>query len=219
MTEEKAYKSKPAYRIQTSRLVIRCWEPCDAPMLKSAIDASREHLRPWMPWANNEPDPVETVIERLRTWRAHFDLDQDYVYGIFNKDESAVLGSSGLHTRLGEGALEIGYWIHVDHIRLGYATELSAALTKVAFSVNRVNRVEIHCDPENKPSAAIPKKLGYSFEATLRQRIKQDEQTWRDSMIWTLLAEDYPQSLSAHADITAFDVSGRKIIYSDFPNI
>lgn len=41
--------SAPAYRIVTPRLVIRCWNPPDAPLLKAAIDASLDHLRAWMP--------------------------------------------------------------------------------------------------------------------------------------------------------------------------
>ena len=30
----------PAYRIHTQRLVLRCWQPTDAPLLKAAIDAT-----------------------------------------------------------------------------------------------------------------------------------------------------------------------------------
>ena len=32
--------SRPAYRVETQRLVLRCWEPEDAPLLKRAIDES-----------------------------------------------------------------------------------------------------------------------------------------------------------------------------------
>ena len=134
---------KVAYRIQTERLVIRCWNPKDAPLLKKAVDESLEHLQPWMPWTNQEPEPVEAKAVRLRKFRGSFDLDDDYLYGIFNKDETEVVGATGLHTRIGKNALEIGYWTHVDHINQGLATEVAAALTKVAFEVNRVSRVEI----------------------------------------------------------------------------
>jgi len=58
-----------------------------------------------------------------------------------------VLGSTGLHTRVGAGAREIGYWIHQDYINQGLATEATAALTKVAFAIDQVTRIEIHCDP------------------------------------------------------------------------
>ena len=60
----------PAYRIQTPRLVIRCWQPADAPLLADAVTASLEHLRPWMPWVHAEPEELEAKVQRLRGFRA-----------------------------------------------------------------------------------------------------------------------------------------------------
>ncbi len=59
----------PPYRIVTGRLCIRCWHPADAPLLKDAIDSSLAHLRPWMPWAHDEPQPLEAKAELLRRFR------------------------------------------------------------------------------------------------------------------------------------------------------
>jgi RimJ/RimL family protein N-acetyltransferase len=170
------------------------------------------HLIPWMPWAKGDIPSLEERIKWLRRCRGNFDLDQDYVYGIFNPEQTRVLGGSGLHTRLGKGALEIGYWIHKDFINQGYATEVSAALTKVAFETMRVNRVEIHCDPQNVRSAAVPRKLGYTLEATLKQRLELEDGVWRDTMVWTLLASEYPSSPSAAARIEARDVVGKLLL-------
>ena len=202
----------PAYRIHTHRLVLRCWHPGDAPLLKAAIDANLEHLRPWMPWTLYEPEELQTKIERLRRWRGEFDLGHDFAYGIFNHAETQVLGSSGLHTRLGTEAREIGYWIHQDHINQGLATEATAALAKVAFVIEHVTRIEIHCDPNNLRSAAVPRKLGFCHEATLRQRLRTSDGRPRDTMIWTLLADEYPTSPAAAAEIEAFDVIGRQLL-------
>ncbi len=175
------------YRIHTSRLVLRCWNPADAPLLQAAINASIAHLRPWMPWAANEPTDLATKVALLRRFRGEFDLDKDYVYGIFDRTETAVLGGTGLHTRAGAGALEIGYWVHADHIHRGIATETAAALTRAAFELANVRRVEIHCDAANTRSAAVPRKLGFVHEATLRQQSVVGEPPG-DAMIWTLLA-------------------------------
>ena len=163
-----------------------------------------------MPWAQEET-ALQTQIDRLRQVRGQFDFGNDFVYGIFSRDETLVLGSSGLHTRVGNHAREIGYWIHVDHIGKGYATKASAALTKVAFEIDGVDRVEIHCDPKNLPSAAIPKKLGYTLEATLRRRSHWADGKVEDSMIWTLFAEQYSDSPAAQLEIQAFDAAGREI--------
>jgi RimJ/RimL family protein N-acetyltransferase len=201
----------PAYRIVTTRLVIRCWNPHDAPLLSEAIEANLEHLRPWMPWAHQEPSSLERRISVLRNFRSKFDSDTDYVYGIFDLQESRVLGGTGLHTRAGESALEIGYWIHHNFTHQGLATETSAALTRVAFEINGVNRVEIHCDPQNLYSAAVPRKLGYTLEATLRQRTTKEDGSWSDSMIWTLVAAEYSKSPAANLPMTVFDAANQPI--------
>lgn len=202
----------PAYRIHTSRLILRCWTPTDAPRLKAAVDESREHLKEWLPWAEGEPEELQIVVNRLRSFRAKFDLGEDFVYGIFSSDETNVLGGSGLHTRRGEHAREIGYWLHKDYLNQGLITEASAALTKVAFEVDQIHRVEIRCDPKNVRSAAIPRKLGYTLEATFREDFKISDGTWRDTMVWVLLASEYPNTPSAKVEIEAFDVIGRKLI-------
>jgi RimJ/RimL family protein N-acetyltransferase len=201
----------PAYRVLTPRLCIRCWNLTDAAQLKAAVDASREHLIPWMPWAKEETS-LQDQIDRLRRVRGQFDLDQDFVYAIFSRDESQVLGSTGLHTRWGPQAREIGYWIHVDHVGQGYATEASAALTKVAFKIDGIDRVEIHCDPANLASAAVPKKLGYTHEATLRRRSYWSKEEVADSMIWTLFTDEYAESPAAQLEIRTFDGAGREIL-------
>ena len=207
-----ATKHGPAYRVETERLVIRCWQPQDARLLKEAVDVSREHLREWMPWADTEPELIDVTIKRVRQFRAMFDLDKDYVYAVFNKDESQVIGGSGLHTRLGEDVREIGYWIHVDHTNQGYATELSAALTKVAFEIDGMDRVEIQCSPLNLASSAVPRKIGFVHEATLRRRGPIKEGQPVDSMIWSMHADDYPGSFPAEVEIRAFNASGDLIL-------
>src|SRR6185312_8278175 len=113
----------PPYRIVTDRLVVRCWEPRDAPLLSDAIEASLDHLQQWMPWAVEEPKPLAERVALLRRFRGGFDLGTDFVYGIFDREESTVLGGTGLHTRVGEDAFEIGYWIRVDRVREGLVTE------------------------------------------------------------------------------------------------
>ena len=139
-------------------------------------------------------------------------MGQDFVYGVFAPSESRVLGSSGLHTRAGDQAREIGYWIHVDHINQGLATEVAAALTKVAFEVDGVVRVETRCDPENVRSAAVPRKLDFVHEATLRHRTTDGRGDWRDSMVWTLLAHEYEDSRAQRAELKAYDAALRRIL-------
>jgi len=165
-----------------------------------------------MPWARGERPTIEGTVALLRRWRGEFDLDRDFVYGVFNRDETSIMGSTGLHTRAGPGSREIGYWIHVDHTNMGYATEAAAALTKVAFELAGMRRLEIRCLVDNVRSAAVPRKLGYTHEATLRQLLYVGEGNFRDAMLWTMLEGEYAGTPASEMEIEAFDVMGRLVV-------
>ncbi len=200
----------PVYRIETARLVVRCYQPSDASLLADSVRESVEHLKPWMPWAHSEPEPLEEKEKRVVYFRGKFDLGQDYIYGIFNREETRLLGGTGLHTRLGDKEFEIGYWIHKDFVNQGLVTESTSALIKVAFEIVRIHRIEIHCDPANLASASVPRKLGFTHEGTLRAKTPFLDR-WSDSMIWGLLDSEYPNSPASKIQLQAFDSRGNTL--------
>ena len=204
----------PPYRLETERLVIRCWDPRDAPLMKEAVDSSLDHLRPWMPWARDEPKPLEEKVQLLRCFRGEFDLGQQFVYGIFTADESEVVGGTGLHLRSGPNAFEIGYWIRASRVRQGLAAETSAALTRAAFEVCTVDKIEIHVDPANVASCGVPRKLGYVEEATLRRRMPPTTPGGprRDELVFSMLREEYEASVLATFPVEAFDAAGTGVL-------
>ena len=200
----------PPYRITTERLVLRCWEPRDAPLLKDAVDTSIAHLLPWMPWAAHEPQSLEEKVDLLRQFRGNFDLGHDFVYGIFDRDESEAVGGTGLHTRVAPEAYEIGYWIRASREGHGLGGEATAALTRVAFELTDVERIEIRCDPANDRSRAIPRRLGYTEEATLRRRLHYPEP--RDVVVYSLFREDFASSPAAAVAVEAYDAAGTRTL-------
>jgi RimJ/RimL family protein N-acetyltransferase len=104
-------------------------------------------------------DRRKLIAEWDATWRAGGDV----VYGIFL--DGTPIGGSGLHRRRGPGVLEIGYWIRVGYTRQGYAKEVTAALTDLAFNVDGIERVEVHHDRANAASRAVPSSLGFELVA------------------------------------------------------
>jgi RimJ/RimL family protein N-acetyltransferase len=202
----------PPYRIETRRLVVRCWSPADAPLLKEAVDASIEHLRPWMPWVGSEPTTLDEKVELLRGFRARFDLGEDFPYGIFEPDESRVLGGAGLHRRVGPEALEIGYWLRPDAVGKGLMTETAGALTRAAFDHAAVDRVEIRIDPVNERSRRVPVALGYAEEATLRRRLPTKAGSeLRDAVVYSLFESELAGSPAGAVEYRAFDAAGRPL--------
>lgn len=173
-------------RLETSRLLLRPWEVADAQRMKDVIDANLEHLRAWMPWATTEPSPHEMMEARIESFLENFATGTEWVFAIFSRDESRVIGGIGLHLRIGLGGVEIGYWAQAHETGQGYITEAAEALTAVAFSSPEVERVQIRCDPQNLASAAVPQRLGYVHVATLAADSVTPLGTPRDTMVWEM---------------------------------
>ncbi len=154
--------------LSTPRLTLRRWQLDDIAVLSSAVVASLDHLRPWMSWAAAEPLSPEARAEVVRTFERSWESGAEVVYGAFLRDtvppDAVVVGGCGLVDRAEGSALAIGYWVHVDHLRHGFATEMASALTDAAFGVDGVERVEIHHDRANVRSRAVPARLGFTFE-------------------------------------------------------
>jgi RimJ/RimL family protein N-acetyltransferase len=159
----------------------------------------------------DEPRPLEGTLARLRAARASFDTDNDYKYGLFEPGEERLVGEVVLLSRAGPGALEIGYWIDRELAGRGLATEAAAAVTRVAFEVLHVERVEIHHSAENAASAGVPKRLGFTQDATLRRRANDSDGVTRDLTVWSLFADEYPGSPASRVAIFAYDCMGAGI--------
>jgi len=202
----------PAYRVVTPRLVIRCYAPTDAPMVKAAIDASLPELVKFLPWAHGEPTDVATKAALLRQFRGRFDLGQDFVYGIFDRAERECLGGTGLHTRQGPHIREIGYWIASAHTKKGYATEAASAMLQVAFRVDHVGRVEIRSLPENAASVAVARKMGMQLEGTARGAHVWQDGTTRDMLVFSAVPADLDRIPARLVSVEAFGAAGERIL-------
>lgn len=200
-----------AYRIETERLLLRSWAPTDVVALRESLDRSDSHLRPFIPFMKNEPRSYPATVELLRTLRASFDRDEHYRYAIFDSAGEVLLGEVMLVDRNGDGELELGYWLDVNQTGRGYATEASAALTRVAIELGKVDRVELQCTPANTASGALAARLGFTLEATLRGRSTSPGGT-QDLQVWTLFASDYEGALPSRAELRAFDCIEERIL-------
>lgn len=145
--------------IVTPRLLLRLWRPDDVTALSDAIGASIEHLRPWLAWTRFEPLSDADRVDLINSGRADWEQGGDANYGAFRND--VVIGGCGLHHRQGRGTLDLGYWVHVDHVGRGYSVEMARGLTSAAFSIPGVEHVEIHHDKANTRSRAVPRSLGF----------------------------------------------------------
>ena len=148
-------------RIDGEGILLRLWRPDDAERLSRAIAESGDHLRPWMAWMADEPQTNERRRAMLACWEQAWAEGGDAYYAVLL--ERRLIGSCGLHRRVGPDALELGYWIHAGFLRRGLARKVAARLTDAAFALPEITHVEIHHDKANVASAGVPRRLGYRF--------------------------------------------------------
>jgi RimJ/RimL family protein N-acetyltransferase len=157
----------PPTRIQLGDdLLLRLCRISDARAVARSVRESLEHLRPWMPWADEEATRETFQRQRLRGARHKAAIGEEWQYGLFPSDESSVLGTFGLIARKWPATIEIGYWVHVDWIGRGYAKRASRALTNAALALDGITTVYIRCDEANARSAAVPRGLGFTLVGT-----------------------------------------------------
>ncbi len=157
------FPSAPPERIDLGiGVVLVRTSPHRAPAAVAAINESLEHLQPWMAWAA-EPATEAGLATFFAAAEELWDRRKDFGYSMVDPDDRVVLGGCGLHGRLDEHGLEIGYWVHVDHGGRGIATAATRALVDAAFAIDGIERVRITCEDTNARSARVPEKLGFCF--------------------------------------------------------
>ena len=177
--------------MSTDRTRLRPYRAGDGPAVFEAVDESREHILPWMPWGPTHqiPDDSEKLV---RTWEGRWKLREDLPFGIFDKITGQYLGGSGLH-RIDWNirSFEIGYWIRKSAAGKGHVTDAARLLTELAFDTLSANRVFIRCAAGNLKSAAVAKRNGFVYEGSLRNTIQDADGHFHDALHFSLIPEEW----------------------------
>jgi ribosomal-protein-serine acetyltransferase len=137
-------------------------------------------------------DHVEEFIERSLK---QFAEQNGFAGGIWL--EGRYIGSIGMHYWDRQNwKTEIGYWLSKDCNGRGIMTECVRRCLRFAFQDLSMHRVEIRCATGNARSRAIPERLGFKLEGTLRDAQYIDRR-WHDLAVYGLLAGDQPSTSSA----------------------
>ena len=163
-------------------------EERDAEELYALADANRERLRQWLPWVDGTRSP-DDVRRFIRQGAADYHARKAIHLGI--RVDGALAGAVGC-SRIVEAdrRAEIGYWIAAGYEGRAVVTRSCRALITWLFREFGLHRIEIHCAPENRRSAAIPARLGFTREALLREAHRVGER-FDNVEIWGLLKREW----------------------------
>jgi RimJ/RimL family protein N-acetyltransferase len=173
----------PPEQIEAGPVVVRRVRATDAGAIATAVSTSLDYLRPWMPWASADAADRASQLARVAEADHNWEAGLGYIYSVLTADHGTLVGEIALHRRPADGSVEMGYWIAATQAGQGYGTSAARALTTVALALAGVDRVEIHCDAANAPSAAIARKLGYRLDR-IEERLPEAPGESGRLMIW-----------------------------------
>ncbi len=165
---------------------LRMLEPWHADELLALVDRNRERLREWLPWVDGTKSADDTLKFVRDSLKRHAETGE-VVAGIWARGKLA--GTIGLHIR-GEARAMIGYWLGEEFEGKGLMTLACRAMVDHAFRRLGAERVEIFAEPRNARSRAIPKRLGFKREGTLRHVAKLNGR-FIDHEVYSLLREEW----------------------------
>jgi len=134
--------------------------------LFTLTDINRSYLRNWLPWLDLT-NSIEDTLSFIKTTEKQYKEGHGPQYAL--KFNGSICGVNGFHkidslNKIGS----IGYWLGEAYTGKGIITSSTKAMLKAGYSDYALHKIEIHCAEENKKSRAIPERLGFTLEATLR---------------------------------------------------
>src|SRR5262249_22202003 len=147
----------------------------------------------------------DAEVARYMSWTPHESIDDTLAflrrivdaniaghslgYLIFDHESEQLLGSIG-------GAIEghrmqFGYLLARDVWGRGLACEAVGAFIPNAFCIPAVERIQAFCEVNNRRSARVLEKSGFSLEGTLRRYLKMPNlgPAPRDVLLYALVRE------------------------------
>ena len=180
-------------RTETDSFVIRKYTADDGPALRHATNASYEHLKRYMPWATDSQSAVE-ANELAAFFDRQYVAGTDFVLGVWNRDETQLIGGTGFHLR--EGPLrgrcaEVGMWIHADHAGKGLGKAVLRQLLRWGFTEWDWLRLSWRCDEENIASIRVAEAVGMTHEGTLRGQFDDVTEGRCNTVIYAILRKEW----------------------------
>ncbi|REJ78765.1 MAG: N-acetyltransferase [Acidobacteria bacterium] len=135
--------------------------------LHAVVVNNFEHLRAWMPWTVDGYSLSNTRSFIAKSTR-DFSANESMNFHVIENGE--IVGALGLNyiDKVNKGT-ELGYWLSEHATGRGIITRCVKRLTDFAFEELGMHRVVIRAAPGNIRSCAVPERLGFTKEGTLRE--------------------------------------------------
>ncbi len=166
---------------------LRLLEESDAQELYAVVDANRDYLARWLPWAASQTlEDTRIFIQRTREQL----ISNDGFQTAIAEDHKlvGVVGFTDISWQ--HRSTTIGYWLAEAAQGRGIMTRAVRALVDHAIGTWQLNRVEIRAGTSNTRSRAIPERLGFSQEGVLREAERVGDRHLEQA-VYAMLAREW----------------------------
>ena len=189
---------------ETPHFTIRAYRPGDARALHRAKQRSYEHLKPWMPWAQEAQGSLADDEALVDSWVDSWQAGKDFLLSIWSPGGD-YLGGTGFHPGpygLKGGVAEIGLWIVAEEAGQGLGTEVLVALLAWGFHDWPWQRLFWRCNSRNVASRRVALKAGMVHEGTHRSEYEPATGRRRDTEVYARARPDMEAALRERAETT-----------------
>jgi ribosomal-protein-serine acetyltransferase len=172
---------------------LRVLEQADVDELYTLLEANRDHLAEWLPWARGQTR--EGMLQFIGSARGQVAANDGFHAAIL--DGERIVGVIGFHgIDWQHRSTSIGYWLAQDAQGRGTMTDAVRAMVSVALTDWHLNRVEIRASVENQRSRALIERVGFTYEGVARKAFRLAD-GYHDDAVYSMLAAEWPSSSTA----------------------
>ena len=152
------------------KIELRLPDEKDATDLYQIINSQRAYLGKWLPWVThtNEVEDTENFLKESKLFNKGGQKLTTFIFY-----EKKIAGSVSLvYISKEHGYAELGYWLSETLQGKGIMIKAVQRLIDYIFRHTEIHRIEMEAAKENYKSQAIPQKLGFKHEGTMREGTK-----------------------------------------------
>jgi RimJ/RimL family protein N-acetyltransferase len=167
-------------RLTDGRLLVRPFEPDDAPAVQAGCDDP--DVAHWI-FRLPAPYSLDDAHAFINDARRRLVADESARLAIEDVATGGLFGSVGLSHFADRQAAEVGYWVRRDARRRGVALAAARLLVDWAFDELGIERLELLTYPGNTASQALAARLGFTRECLLRGYLEPEPGKSREGRV------------------------------------
>jgi [ribosomal protein S5]-alanine N-acetyltransferase len=180
-------------RLETERLILRCYQAGDGPMYFGAAQRNREHLQEFESgnalMSLQSAEQAEAVVRELA---AYWVERRCFFWGVFAKETGEFVAQVYVGPVNWETPeFEIGYIADRDHQGQGLVSEAVRAVLGWLFETLQAHRVRLECSEDNLRSIKVAERCGFIREGHLRETKRRPDGQFSGDLIYGMLRSTY----------------------------